>query len=189
MHDFMIRQHTGSVRTMMPVKVVSVADDGNSVDVQPLVNQVDGVGTSTPHGTVFSIPVHHVQGANGTFKVTPSKGDIGMIMAADRDISSVVAAKGQANPGSNRRHDYADSIYMGGFGNINGVPTSGMTWGPGGLTITAGAATFVFSATGLAVTGVITATKEITAGSGGSDSVTLQQHQHSALNTAPTAGT
>lgn len=188
-HDFTIRQHVHRVRTMIPVKVVSVSADGNSVDVQPLVNQVDGVGKKTPHGTVFSISVHHFQGGNGQFKVTPVVGDMGMIMCSDRDISSVLKAKGPANPGSNRTHDMADAVYMGGFGNINGTPTNSMVWGPNGLTITVGSASYVFGSTGVAVTGTITATQEITAGQGGSDSVTLQQHVHAANNTHPTAGT
>jgi hypothetical protein len=154
-----------------------------------MVNQVDGVGKKTAHGTVYSIPVHHFQGGNGQFKVTPVKGDMGMIMCADRDISAAVKAKGQANPGSNRTHDMADGVYMGGFGNVNGTPTNSMVWGPSGLTVTVGSATYVFGSTGLAVTGAITATQNITAGQGGSDSVTLQHHVHTANNTAPTAGT
>jgi hypothetical protein len=34
---------------------------------------------------------------------------------ADRDISSVKATMGQANPGSARQYDFADGVYIGGL--------------------------------------------------------------------------
>ncbi len=188
-HDFLIKQHVSRVRTMTMAKVIAVSSDGSTVDIQPLINQVDGQGNVTPHGTVYGIQIHKFSGGNGTVQVTPTIGDIGMIHCADRDMSAAISAKGAAAPGSNRTHDFADSVYMGGFGNINGTPTNSMVWGANGLTITVGSASYVFGSSGLAVTGNVTATQGITAGMGGADSVTLQNHLHTGNNVKPTAGT
>ena len=187
--DFIVKQHVSRIRTTTMVKVTAVSPDGSTVDVQPLISQVDGAGNVTPHGTVYGIQVHKFSGGNGTVNVLPSVGDIGMMHSADRDMSSAIKSKAAAAPSSNRTHDFSDSVFMGGFGNVNGTPTKSLVWGPNGLTITNGSASMVLTGTGLAVTGTITATGEITAGNGGGDSVTLQQHKHSANNTAPTAGT
>ena len=53
--------------------------------------------------------------------IDPTQGDIGLAIFADRDISSVRANRAQANPGSYRRFDMADGVYIGGI--LNGMPT------------------------------------------------------------------
>lgn len=108
------------------VKVVSVTNSGGVeavgfVDVQPLVNQVGGTGLVVPHGVVHNLPYFRLQGGGNGVILDPVEGDIGIAVFADRDISAVKVAKGLANPGSARRSDMADGLYLGGF--INGTPT------------------------------------------------------------------
>jgi hypothetical protein len=91
------------------------------VEVQPMVNQVGGDGTAVPHGPIYNIPVMRLQGGKSAIILDPVKGDIGVAVFAMRDISSVKANKAVSNPGSARRYDYADGLYLGGF--LNGVPT------------------------------------------------------------------
>jgi hypothetical protein len=115
---FMIRQELAKVRTSIPVKVIAVHGGGvgppPTVDVQPLVNQTDGQGNSTPHGIIYGIPVHRCQGGTGAIINDPQVGDVGHMTVHDRDISSVKANNGaQSNPGSMRRHDMADGSYAG----------------------------------------------------------------------------
>jgi len=123
---FLVRQEIASVRTMIPVKVIAVKGGGvgapPTVNVKPLVNQIDGQGNSTEHGTVFNIPVSRLQGGGNAIINDPIVGDIGYIMVADRDISSVKANAGkQSNPGSFRRFNFADSVYVGAILN-SGTP-------------------------------------------------------------------
>jgi hypothetical protein len=47
--------------------------------------------------------------------IDPQVGDIGIAIFGDRDLSSVIANKAQSNPGSLRRFDMADGLYIGGF--------------------------------------------------------------------------
>jgi hypothetical protein len=135
-NSFHTKQHLAHVRTGGPVKVIAVNQDGNgnyTVDVQPLVKQVDGVGNPTPHGTIYGIPLHAVTGKNGSSLVAPTVGDKGWVHIGDRDHSSVLASGGEANPGSRRMHDWSDGYYLGGFGSLN-TPNSSIVQDANGIT-------------------------------------------------------
>jgi Phage protein Gp138 N-terminal domain len=121
--EWMIRQGQATSRICHPVKIINVhpgaSPDQYTVDVQPLVNQVDGIGKPTPHGIVYGIPMQSQSGQNGSVIVKPKKGDMGLMAIADRDMSAVIANKGPANPGSRRTRDFSDGVYLGGFGAMN----------------------------------------------------------------------
>jgi hypothetical protein len=85
------------------------------VDVQPMVNEMDGRAQATPHGTIYNVPCFRLQGGAGAFVVDPKADDIGILAVASRDISSVVKNKAPANPGSFRTFDPADAMYIGGL--------------------------------------------------------------------------
>ena len=204
---FTIEQALAGVRTVAPVKVIAIhtggASDQFTVDVQPLVNQVDGRGNPSPHGTIYGVPVANLSGSNGSVSIAPAAGDIGLILVCDRDISSAYAAKGIANPGSRRMHDLSDSIYIGGFGAMNTsahqvlIASAGITINstktvtinaPNGLTIAASG--------GITITGDVAVTGKITAsGDVAGNNVHLSTHIHAgvavggASTAAPTAGT
>jgi hypothetical protein len=140
---FMIRTILARVHTSTLVKVMSVTNDGGVsavgfVDVQPLVNQSDGAGVAMPHGTVYKCPYQRMQGGGNAIILDPQVGDIGVAVFAERDISSVVANKGKANPGSKRCFDMADAIYLGGL--LNGVPTQYVRFSEDGITISSSTA-------------------------------------------------
>jgi hypothetical protein len=120
------------------VKIVSVTNNGGVspvgfVDVQPLVNQVDGAGNATPHGVVYNIPYFRLQGGTNAIILDPQVGDMGMCGFASRDISSVKSSKGQANPGSGRTFDWADGLYFGGL--LNGTPVQYIAFSSSGIDI------------------------------------------------------
>jgi hypothetical protein len=103
---------------MKLVEVMAVKNAGEDqavgfVDIRPLVNQTSGNGKSTPHATVFNVPYFRLQGGKNAVIVDPVKGDIGLAVVSDRDISAVKEAKKQANPGSFRRYSIADAVYLG----------------------------------------------------------------------------
>jgi hypothetical protein len=124
---FHIRQELGQVRTGIPVKIIAVHGGGvgpaPTVDVQPVINQIDGQGNQTPHSTIFGVPVIRSQGGTGAVIMDPKEGDVGHMVVSDRDISSLKSSQGaQSNPGSFRRHDLADGVYHGAALN-GGTPT------------------------------------------------------------------
>lgn len=114
---FVINQLLSKVRTLQLGLVLAVNGGGlnvpPTVNVQPLVNMVDGNGNSVPHGTIFNVQVLRWQGGDTALIIDPAVNDIGLLAICDRDISSVINNKGPANPGSNRRFDFADAIYLG----------------------------------------------------------------------------
>jgi hypothetical protein len=136
--SFLVNQILATINTVTLVKIVGVTNNGGVspvgfVDVQPLVNQVDGVGNATPHGVVYGLPYFRLQGGTNAIILDPQVGDIGMCGFASRDISSVKASKAQANPGSGRVFDMADGLYFGGV--LNGTPTQYVAFSSSGIDI------------------------------------------------------
>lgn len=135
---FMIKQMLSRISTAKPVQVVAVQGGGldrpGTVDVQILVNQIDGVGGSEPHGTIYSIPYTRNQGGGNAIINDPKVGDVGLMTCADRDISSVKANNGEvSNPGSLRQFDPADGVYHPGM--LNEKPDQYIFFKPDGLLI------------------------------------------------------
>lgn len=122
---FIIKTALSKMQTITLVRVVSVAAGAvgpvGSCSVQPLVNMVSGAGQGQEHGTIQGIPYLRLQGGSSAIIIDPSPGDTGICAFASRDISSVKANKAPSNPGSNRRFNWADGLYLGGV--LNGTPT------------------------------------------------------------------
>jgi hypothetical protein len=115
---FIIEQALGQVRTVVPVKVLAVHTTGDipaigTVDVQVAVNQFDGLGNATKHGKTFGLTYFRLQGGNNGVISDPVVGDIGLALICDRDISALKQNKDISNPGSYRRFDIADGVYLG----------------------------------------------------------------------------
>lgn len=114
---FFVNAILSHVRTAHPVEVVAVTGGGlgpiGTVDVQPLVSQVNGIGQGEPHKIVYRRPYIRWQGGSSAVILDPSVGDIGLLVCCDRDISNVVATLTAALPASLRRFNFADGIYIG----------------------------------------------------------------------------
>src|ERR1043166_3790476 len=134
---FIVQQLLGKVRTLVPVKVTAVHAGerlaAGTVDVQPLVNQVDGIGNKTEHGIVLGIPVFRLQAGSFAIILDPQVDDLGFVVCADRDISAVKANKAISNPGSKRRFSLADGVYFGGM--LNAAPDQYIKFSSDGVTI------------------------------------------------------
>lgn len=136
--SFLIRQILGNANIATLVQIKAVTNAGGVspvgfVDVLPLVNQLDGSDNAIPHEVVHNIPYFRLQGGANAVILDPQVGDVGICMFADRDVSSVKANKAQANPGSKRRNDMADGLYVGGV--LNGTPTQYVQFSAAGINI------------------------------------------------------
>lgn len=127
MTAFLVRQMISRLDTMKLVKVLAVTPgdgDGDvkkagTVDVQPLVSQIDGNGNATPHGTVYGIPWSRAQGGKNAVIIDPEVGDLGYVVVSDRDISSAKENGGEIGPAPTRRqYNLADGVYAGGALNV-----------------------------------------------------------------------
>lgn len=135
---FLINQALARLSTATLVRVVSVTNAGGVepvgfVDVQPLVNQLDGAGNATPHAVLHQLPYFRLQGGTDAVILDPKEGDVGIAVFASRDISAVKSSKGQANPGSWRSHDMADGLYVGGL--LNGTPVQYVQFTASGINV------------------------------------------------------
>lgn len=125
--EFLVNQLIGRLATSTLVQVKKVTPPSDpvgavgTVDVQPMVSQIDGAGNATPHGTIYGIPYFRLQGGVNAIVLDPKIGDIGLAVFCSRDISAVKSTKKVAPPGSRRRYDWADGIYIGGC--LNVTPT------------------------------------------------------------------
>lgn len=72
------------------------------------------------------MPYLRLQGGRRALICDPAVGDIGAIIVCGRDIASVKSTRQPAAPGSYRQHDYADSLYIGGF--LNAPPQEYAGW-------------------------------------------------------------
>lgn len=100
------------------VKVKAVTVDGavgpiGYVDVQPLVQMVDGIGKTVDHVQVFNLPYFRIVGGKKAVILDPKAGDIGIVVVADRDVSGVKEKKDVAPPGSSRANNFADGFFIG----------------------------------------------------------------------------
>ncbi len=123
--DFFLRQSLAKMRVATLVQVLAVTNNGSitqpgTVDVQPLVQQVDGEGNVTALPPIYGVPYVRVFGGTNAVILDPQVGDVGVAIFADRDLSAVKVTMKQAGPGSNRRNSLADALYLGGV--LNGVP-------------------------------------------------------------------
>lgn len=111
--------------SLVQVTGVELPDSGTNnytgmVNVQPLVHQVDGHSNPIVHGTIYGLPYVRIQGGLNALIIDPKIGDIGLCVFANNDISKVKATKSAGLPGSARRNDWADGVYLGGL--LNGIP-------------------------------------------------------------------
>lgn len=137
-NEFLIRQILSRTNTCTLVKVLKVTNAGGVepvgfVDIQILVQQLDGFGNAVPHGTIYHVPYVRIQGGTDAVILDPKAGDIGIALFAQHDISSVKANKDKANPGSFRRFDFSDGLYLGGV--LNGTPEQYVQFSADGIKI------------------------------------------------------
>ena len=118
---FVIARATEKMQTVSIVQVKAVDTGAQTVDVQVLVNLVTGASQSIPHGVISARPYYRAQGGGNAIILDPVVDDIGVMVFASRDSSAVIAAKGLANPGSQRKFSWSDGVYFGGI--LNSAPT------------------------------------------------------------------
>lgn len=146
--NFIIRSMLAGVRVAIPVQVIAVSNNGGispigTVDVQPLVNAIDGNGNSESHGIIYNVPYMRIQGGVNGIIIDPQINDIGIAVVCDRDISTVQNVGNSINPqtgnnftsapGSNRKNDMSDMVYL--MSMIGLPPAQYVQFSPSGITI------------------------------------------------------
>lgn len=115
--DFAMEMKKSGINTCTICKVTKVKSKGEvgavgRISVQPLVQMVDGISQTVDHVSVHNLPYFRLGAGNKGVIMDPKVGDIGVVVFADRDISGVKNAKKVAPPGSGRKFNMADGIYI-----------------------------------------------------------------------------
>ena len=161
--QFVINNALAGIRTAIPVKVIAVSNAGGlspvgTVNVQPLVSSVDGSGNLWPHGIIYNVPYMRVQGGANGIILDPAIGDVGIATVCDRDISTVKNTGKVSAPGSLRKHDMSDMIYIQTI--IGATPTQYVQFNSTGITITS-PTTVTINATDIKINGKLTVVGDI----------------------------
>jgi hypothetical protein len=136
--EFIIGRMLGRVHTTQLVRVLAVRPTSGKVgfvDVLPLVQETDTARKVIAQTPIYNVPFMRYQGGPSAVVLDPAAGDIGLANFAERDITSVKATTTQGPPATDRRHDIADALYIGGV--LNPEPTQYVRFQPeaGGIDI------------------------------------------------------
>ena len=124
---FVIKQMISRIQTMTLVKVLACTNSGGVspvgfVDVQPLVNQIDGEGNGKSHKPIYNLPYSRLQGGSNAFILDPKVGDIGIAGFASRSIAGIKKTRKISNPDTFSQFSMSDGLYLGGV--LNGIPVN-----------------------------------------------------------------
>lgn len=136
--EFIIGRMLGRVHTTQLVRVLAVRPTAGKVgfvDVLPLVQETDTARKVIEQSPIYNVPFMRYQGGPSAVVLDPAVGDIGLVNIAERDITSVKATTQQGPAATDRRHDIADALYIGGV--LNPEPTQYVRFQPaaGGIEI------------------------------------------------------
>lgn len=181
---FVIRSALLQMQTAMPVRVVSVSNNGEvgaagTVDVRPLVQTAQADGTSQSHEIIYGVPYVRTAGGTNAIIMDPQVGDVGIAVFASRDISGVKAnpdsPHGEPAP-SARAYDWADAIYVGLI--LAGIPENYIRFPDDGSIVVVSPVKIKLSAPDIELDGPVTANSTLVA-----SGVSLTTHVHSGVTT------
>lgn len=106
-------QMTCTIVQVKKCSVKGVVGPIGVVEVQPLVQMIDGKSQTVDHVSVYNLPYIRMMGGKSAVILDPKPGDIGIATSCDRDISGVKKSKKVSPPGSKRKFNISDGIYNG----------------------------------------------------------------------------
>ncbi len=189
---------------MLPAKVISATSDRRFASVQPLIQIVGTDGSLTTRAQISRVPVFHIGAGSHVLSFPLKSGDLGWIVAADRDISLYLQSLSTCRPNTHRIKNFADAVFVPdaarnfAYSGDSGAVSLQATDGSYSLSLSSDMielthATLVkincpsTSLTGdLTVSGDITSDGTVTGTTdvlGGSSSISLSTHTHSGVST------
>lgn len=117
------------LRTAVPARVVAVAADGTTVDVQPTVSmthRLDGEALQLDLPVIRGVPVQLLGSTVlGLFVAVPiTVGDDGLLVVTDRALDNWQHGAGVSQPPemhTPRHHDLTDAVYIPGLQRLSGA--------------------------------------------------------------------
>lgn len=101
-------------QVMLPAKIITFDRTTalNTAEVQPLISLITTNNTTLSRAVIAKIPVLQLGGGGFFLNFNLKPGDLGWIIAADRDISLFIQSLSESKPATNRVHDFSDSLFL-----------------------------------------------------------------------------
>ena len=97
---------------MLPATVIAVDAKREYATVQPAVHVLATDNTLTPRAQIAKVPIFTMGAGNYVLSFPVKAGDLGWIVASDRDISLYLQQNGASGPNSNRLHSFEDGVFF-----------------------------------------------------------------------------
>ena len=100
------------VNGMLPAQVIEYDRVNNRVSVQLLINLLTTDGTQVARPQISSMPVMIFGGGNFMISFPLKTGDLGWVLANDRDISLFLQSYAQSPPNTLRVKNFSDGVFI-----------------------------------------------------------------------------
>lgn len=110
--EFMQKKLLSRIEKIAPAKVISYDRNKNRAVVQILPLEITSTGEKLQRRQLVNISVLTLSGGGFWFSFPVKEGDVGWIVAADRDISVFKQQLSEYAPNTYRKHKYDDSFFI-----------------------------------------------------------------------------
>lgn len=110
--QFCMKKFMQNQNGMLPAKVIKYDRTTNRVQVQLLIALISTDGTIVPRAQIASIPVLVLGGGNAFLSFNLIEGDLGWVLANDRDISAFLQTYTESPPNTYRMNSFSDSMFI-----------------------------------------------------------------------------
>ena len=100
------------VNGMLPARVIAFDRNTNRVQVQPMIAVLTTDKQQVSRAQIASLPVLQIGGGGMIMNFNLVNGDLGWIMASDRDISLFLQSYSETKPNTERKCNFADSLFI-----------------------------------------------------------------------------
>lgn len=110
--QFCMYKFLQSMQNMLPAKVIAYDRTTNRVQVQLMIAMVTTADVQVSRAQIASIPVMVFGGGGFVLSFPLNTGDLGWVLANDRDISLFLQTYNETAPNTGRIHNFSDGVFV-----------------------------------------------------------------------------
>lgn len=110
--QFSFSEYMKGIQNMLPAKVIAFNRTTNRVQVQLMINILSTSGEQFPNAQIASIPVFQYGGGGYVLSFPLQTGDLGWVLANDRDISLFLQNYQAAAPAVNLIKNFSQGVFF-----------------------------------------------------------------------------
>lgn len=107
-----IRKVLQNLNCSLPARVLAYDRSKNRASVQPQISMISYDDSAINRAQIASVPVLQIGGGGFILSYNLKSGDLGWIIANDRDISLFLQSYSEQKPNTFRTHDFADAFFI-----------------------------------------------------------------------------